>query len=336
MKAGIVLGIHGSLEGILAKAGGNAEKVSEMMLIRKYSERFEEVFVFSHDSKSYGSMMPDNCRHVRLRNRPLYLAFGWLVLLFFIARQKIGVLRLVGASSLPVLFVTGWVTRPRIVMKYYYLWHRTAGRASRGFMRAAEKVLLSAVDDVIACNSEVAMFIGKKGKIMDVKEGIITEQFDPVKIRADEKVGRMKGTKLIFVGRLVSIKDPLTLLRGYLKAKAHVPGLTLIVCGDGPLMNECRKLSDGDVHFLGFVGNVPSLMKSCDIHVMTSLYDASPRSLMEAMCMGIPSIATNVGGIPEYLTERCGILVEPGSPDAVAGAIVRLAKDRHLRKLGRK
>ncbi len=86
MNAGIVLSFHGSINGIIEKAGGNAKKVSELMLIRKYAERFDKVFVFSHDSKSCEHHMPDNCSHIKLRNRFLYIAFGWV---FLYLRQSV-------------------------------------------------------------------------------------------------------------------------------------------------------------------------------------------------------------------------------------------------------
>ena len=338
MNAGIVLSFHGSIEGIIEKAGGNAKKVSELLLIRKYAERFDHVFVFSHDSKSCEHHMPGNCSHVRLRNRLLYIAFGWLVLLIFAWRQKLGIIRLVGAAALPVLFITGWVVKARIIIKYYYLWYNTAGnRLKRWLIKRAERILIRPLDYAIAANSDVQRFIGNPDKIMDVNEGIITEEFDPEKIMEDELMARIGGVKLIFVGRLVDIKDPVTLLEAYALAKEEIKGLRLVICGDGPMRPGLEKLADRDVHFLGFVGNIPSLLKGADIYVITSLYDASPRSLMEAMCMGLPTIATKVGGVPEYMTPDSGYLVPPGDGEVLAEKIVKLSKDKEMRiKMGKK
>lgn len=332
MNAVIALGIHGSLEEILKKAGGNAGKVSEVMEINRYCQSFGRVWLLSHDGKSMKGILPANCTHVAMKNRFLYMAFGWLALLFILARGKVSVIKIVGPSALPVLFVTGWVARSLIVMKYYYLWYNTAqGGLKRGFIMRLERLLLRPVDFVIACNSEVREF-AQKSEVPRVSEGIITAAFDPDAVGTDEKVAAMKGVKAVFVGRLVQIKDPVTLLEGYRKAKKAVPGLKLVVCGDGPLMEECRKLADSDVHFMGFVGNVAQVMNSADVCVMTSTYDASPRSLLEAMCMGLPVVATSVGGIPEYMTAECGILVPPKNPAKLSEALVRLSRDASLRK----
>lgn len=332
------MSFHGSIQGIIGKAGGNAAQVSELLLIRKYAGRFDKVLVFSHDSKSFEHQMPSNCSHIKMRNRFLYIAFGWIVLLYFAWRQKLGVIRLVGAASLPVLFITGWVTRARIILKYYYLWYNTAGNfLKRWLIKRAERILIRPLDYVIAANSDVMRFVGNPDKTMGVNEGIITEAFNPENIAVDDLMSRIGGVKLIFVGRLVDIKDPVTLLEAYALAKEDIRHLRLVICGDGPLRPALEKMADKDVHFLGFVGNIPSMLKGADIFVITSLYDASPRSLMEAMCMGLPTVATKVGGVPEYLTHDAGFLVPPRDAEVLAEKIVKLAKDVDLRqRMGRK
>ena len=332
MNVAIVFGIHGSIEGIVKKSGDNVEKVSEILLLRKYAEKFDDVYVFSHDSRSYEKLMPKNCMHIRLRNRFFYLTLGWLFLLFYALRHRLDVIRFIGPSALPLLFVTGCLVRSKKIIKYYYLWYNTfTGRINRYIMKHIEKLLLWKIDYAIACNSEVEKFVGRK-MMEGVKEGIITEYFDPKKSGTDKYLKNMKGVKLVFVGRLVDIKDPLMLMHGYRKAKEVVKDIKLIVCGDGELMSECKKMADNDVHFLGFVGNIPAVLSSSDIYVITSKYDASPRSLMESMCIGLPTIATKVGGIPEYLTDDCGFLVNPGDVNGLAKSIVKLSKERKLRE----
>jgi glycosyltransferase involved in cell wall biosynthesis len=225
------------------------------------------------------------------------------------------------------------MTRGRIVLKYYYLWHNTMHGVWRKIVRRAEALLIGPVDFVIAGNREVEAFCAGKVMIPHVRESIITAEFDRGKIQADGKVDGIRGIKIIFVGRLSPVKDPVTLINAFNVAKKTEPRLRLIICGDGELMEKCKKISGKDVHFLGFAGNVPSLLKACDIYVITSVYDASPRSLMEAMCMGLPTIATRVGGIPEYLPGDCGILVPPGKPEVLAEKMVELAADKGERRL---
>jgi len=339
MNAGIVFAFHSSIEGTLERAGGNAKPVSEFLLFKRYSEAFDHVFIFSADSKSYDKMLPGNCRHIKLINRPLFILFGWLVLLLYAWRYKFKVIRLISSPAMPTVFLTGKLARAKVILKYYYLWYNTTidpvkrDLTLKAFLiKKIEKFLLYFVDYVIAGNKEVEEFVGDERKMLDINEGIITDEFDPGKVKEDGLMKRLKGVKLIFVGRLNNFKDPVTMLRGYGIAKKRIPDLKLVVCGDGDMRPDCERLADKDVHFLGFVGNVPPLLRGADIYVITSVYDASPRSLMEAMCMGLPCIATRVGGIPEYLPEDCGVLIEPGNPGLLAEKIVQLAKNREMRE----
>jgi len=340
MNAGIVFAFQGSIGDILEKGGGSEKRISEFLAIKKYSRAFENVFVFSSDSVSYEKHMPENCRHVKLRNKPLFVMFGWLVLLLYAWRYNFRVIRLISSPSLPVIFLTGKLVKAKVVLKYYYLWYNTAvdpvkkKLSVKAFLiKKIEKFLLYFLDYVVAGNRDVERFVGNEKKILDIREGIITEEFDPDKVTESRVMKKLRGTKLIFIGRLNAFKDPLTLIEGYKMAKKEIPDLKLVVCGDGELREACEKAADKDVHFLGFVGDIPSLLKGADIYVITSVYDASPRSLMEAMCMGLPVIATSVGGIPEYLPGDSGILIDPGNPKLLAEKIVKLSRNRKLRSI---
>jgi len=333
MNAIMAFSIHGSVEGIMKKAGGNGGKVSELLEIKRYAEIFGKVYVLSHDGKSYQHLMPKNCSHIRLRNRFFYLSFGWLVMAWLAWRKKVNLIKLIGPAALPLIMVAGGMKRPKVILKYYYLWHNTAkSPVKRFFIRKLERYLLGKVDYVIAANREVADFTGDKRKVLEnIREGIITEAFDPARTNPDKFVGGLKGIKVVYVGRLEAVKDPLNMMKAYAMAKKRVPDMKLVVCGDGSLMEECRRLADGDVHFLGFVSDIPGILRASDIYVITSAYDASPRSLMEAMCMGLPCIATAVGGVPEYLAEGCGFLIKPKNPGMLAEKIIRLSKNGKLR-----
>ena len=192
------------------------------------------------------------------------------------------------------------------------------------------------VDYIIPGTNEALKMIKDKNKILSIKKGIILDVFNPVKVKKHEIYKKIRGKTIVFIARLVPIKDPITLLKAYRIAKNKIKDLNLIICGDGELRKECEKLADKNVYFLGFIKDVPSVLKGADIFILTSLQDASPRSLMEAMAMGKPCIATDVGGVKEYL-ESCGILVEPKNPEKLAEAIIYLVENRDVaEELGRK
>lgn len=68
-----------------------------------------------------------------------------------------------------------------------------------------------------------------------------------------------------------------------------------------------------------------------DIFLMPSRTDAFPLAVLEAMAMGLPVVATRVGGIPEQLGDDAGILVEPEDVEGIAAAVLRLARSPELR-----
>ena len=79
--------------------------------------------------------------------------------------------------------------------------------------------------------------------------------------------------------------------------------------------------------------DVPRDYQDADIFITTSVSDGTPVSVLEAMSSGLPCIATSVGGIPEWIEHKVtGLLIQPGSPEQVAEAIMSLARDPQLRK----
>lgn len=345
MNAGVVLSRHGSFQEIKDKMGGDTSFMVELTVIEKYAERSDNVFVFSHDSKSFEKSFPDNCRHIRFYNPLIYSLFGWLFVLLYTLRYGI---RLLYVESVPammgVIFVNR-LTKAKVVLDYLYLWHQPVeGAVKKAFIRRFESFLINFADYFIAANSDIVKFVRGRGEILDVgANSLLLDKFrDPA---PDKKISRLKGKKIIFVGRLKPIKDPLTVIRAFSILRKRFPKSHLIMCGDGELRNDCEAEADENVHFLGFAKNMPSLLKACDIFVLSSRFDASPRALVEAMGSGLPCIATRVGGVPDYLDETCGILIKPGdeklladkiiylfSNPKIAGQLGRMARERIFKK----
>lgn len=117
----------------------------------------------------------------------------------------------------------------------------------------------------------------------------------------------------------------------------EIPNLKIVVVGDGPERLALEGMADDlglrrAVVFLGFRRNVERLLPSMDICVNSSHFEGSPLAVMEFMASGRPIVATSVGGVPELLDEgRCGLLVPPGDPPALAGAIRELEQNPELR-----
>ena len=346
-NAAVLFGIHGSLEGMSNKTDNNLDRVSEFMVLDKISKRFNRVFVFSFDSKKKDSILPENATHVRLFNQLFYAFFGWFVLLYYIHKNNIRFIYL-ECSALPLVFMINRLSKAIVLLNYNYLLHKiyladkdssiksriTKNRLMPFIIKHIERFLIGFVDYIVVGSKEIEHFV-PSDKIIKINKGIVVSKFNPMVTKRHDIYKRIKGPSILMIARLTEVKNPLLMIESYKLAKKRIPDLNLIICGDGRLFEECRKAADNNVHLLGFAGDIPSVLKGADVFVNPSDYDASPRSLMEAMTMGIPCIATRVGGVPDYIDETCGILVEPKNPHILAYKIVYLIRNKKIsRELG--
>jgi L-malate glycosyltransferase len=124
---------------------------------------------------------------------------------------------------------------------------------------------------------------------------------------------------------------------------AAEPQVRLLVCGDGPLEAELRKMVDrlqleSVVHFAGFVPNqlLPDYLNAADIYVSPSLEDGSSLCLMEAMACGLPSVVTNIPAVLEWVKHgHNGYVISKRNVEGLASAIVNMLQDDSSRaKMG--
>jgi glycosyltransferase involved in cell wall biosynthesis len=147
---------------------------------------------------------------------------------------------------------------------------------------------------------------------------------------------QLDGRVLAFAGRL----GPQKALGMALEAVAAVPDVTLVIAGDGPdraaLERQARELGlETRVRFLGSVSReqVLRLFRAADASVLSSAWENFPHTLVEALAVGCPVIATAVGGVPEVIREgENGLLVPANDVLALAAAIRRFFDDEELRR----
>jgi glycosyltransferase involved in cell wall biosynthesis len=117
-----------------------------------------------------------------------------------------------------------------------------------------------------------------------------------------------------------------------LRAAAELPGVALVLAGDGPEREALDALAAElgvRARFLGVRDDVPELLAIADVMVLPSHYEGLPISVLEAMAVGTPVVATAIGGTTEAVEhQRTGLLVPPGEPTALAAALRRLLDDR--------
>lgn len=145
------------------------------------------------------------------------------------------------------------------------------------------------------------------------------------------RLGLDKSKKyLLFVGQLHEVKGILTLLDALLLlgARGRLNFSTIIV-GDGPLAAEVHavvaghKLLEQSVQLQGAVtpALVAEFMGASDLFCLPSIREGRPNVIIEALAVGLPVVASKVGGIPELVGDHNGILIEPGQPELLATAL---------------
>jgi glycosyltransferase involved in cell wall biosynthesis len=141
----------------------------------------------------------------------------------------------------------------------------------------------------------------------------------------------------LFVGRMVDHKNLPRLLQAMALARQDAPGLQLWLAGHGPLLEPMQELAGSlglkeAVRFLGEREDAAALMAACDVVTLPSLREGLSNVVLEAMMSRKPVLATAVGGTPEAVVDgQTGLLVDPADTDALAAALVRLARDPALR-----
>lgn len=144
-----------------------------------------------------------------------------------------------------------------------------------------------------------------------------------------EIVGSLEGPIILSVGRMDYRKGFPDLINGFAKICSLYPSSSLVIAGGGGLFNELEKQIlemnlDGRVFLLGSRDDVSKLLGIADIYVNSSNSEGMPVSVLEAMSLGLPVIATSVGDTPYVVQPGTGVLIPPGEPDQIAQALKRL------------
>jgi glycosyltransferase involved in cell wall biosynthesis len=143
------------------------------------------------------------------------------------------------------------------------------------------------------------------------------------------------ATTFISVGAFAPAKATGVAVDAFARIARGRGGLRLVLVGDGDERLKCQRQVarygiDPLVEFTGYRTDVPALLARADSFVLPSVNENCPLALIEAMGAGLACVGSGVGGVPELLGDGNGLLVAPGDPEALAGAMAMLADDEAL------
>ncbi|MDP6544971.1 MAG: glycosyltransferase family 4 protein [Phycisphaerae bacterium] len=147
-------------------------------------------------------------------------------------------------------------------------------------------------------------------------------------VLAEHNLPPADGPLISFVGKFTEFKGIDVLLRAAKIYEQHLGGAMTVLAGDGQLWDEMHALRDEldltGVHFLGHQSQdkVSRIYNAADVSVVPSRFEAFGLVAIEALACGTPVVATNEGGLPDFINDEVGALVPVDDPEALAAAII--------------
>jgi len=202
-----------------------------------------------------------------------------------------------------------------------------------------KQIILRRADAVVALSKFLAKATCRYAGLPEQRILVQYWGIDRQQFRA-RKMGRTDLIVIGFVKHLLPKYGPEYLLRSIPIVRKAYPAIKVLLVGDGPLRSNLESLAKeleitDVVTFCGRLPHekVPEYVAQMDVMVMPSIYESETFGVAaaEAEAIGVPVVATNVGGIPEAVADGVtGILVPPRDPQALASAVLRLIEEPAL------
>ncbi|MEK6281561.1 MAG: glycosyltransferase [Acidobacteriota bacterium] len=222
-------------------------------------------------------------------------------------------------------------------------------RRKVGVLRVLDSLSARWIDPVfVACSDFVKESATEHLRLRPSRVEVIYNAVDPKTLVAStSEVDNLRmslgiparGFVFLNVGRLDPAKGQAILLKSFQKVADRMPNSYLVVLGRGPLKEDLIELTDSlgisdKVLFPGTRADVGAFLSLADVFVFPSFFEGLPLALIEAMSKGLPCIVSEIDTLREVAKhEETALLVEPGSVDQLAEAMLELYANSAKRKV---
>jgi glycosyltransferase involved in cell wall biosynthesis len=164
--------------------------------------------------------------------------------------------------------------------------------------------------------------------VQRVSKGVDSDLFHPGGPDRRASLSLAGKHVVVSVARLVPLKNVRVLVDAFRLVSVEDPESHLVIVGEGPEARALQRqaVDAGVAHRVTFTGHIPheetpAFYRSADVFALSSDFDNSPNVVLEAMASGLPIVATDVGGVREFVDASGGTLVPARQPEMLARAI---------------
>jgi glycosyltransferase involved in cell wall biosynthesis len=267
---------------------------------------------------------------VRFSYRPRAARIAYIVAVLELARRlrrsgtPVDILHAhVHRMGLPAVVAGALLRRAVVISEHSSEWSErtlSSGALRRARIAFRHAALVCPVSRALQASIEA---YGVEGEFRVVPNAVDTEIFYPC-----ERIPDAAPARLVNVALHEEIKGLDVLLQAFALLAESRPDVVLELIGDGPRKGSLERLAAelgiaDRVRFRGALapGDVAEALRAADLFVLSSRSETLGAAVIEALCTGLPVVATAVGGVPEVIGEEDGMLVPPGDADRLATGV---------------
>lgn len=304
----------------------------------KYRVLFASLGEFAPWLREYMQTQGVECFSCDAKSRKDYVS-AILKLSSFLKKEKVDILHvhLFDPSIVGLLAGVKAGTKYRVMTRHYSDYHT---RINKNWHVRLDKMCNRLSHKIIAVSEHTSDHVieiegAPREKVVTVYNGIDFERVQPSKDNFRERIRQEFDAEdkflILTTGRLHPEKGYPYLFEAVAKLKKLVnKPFVWLIAGKGPLETEFRQRvselgCDDVIKFIGFRKDIPDLMSTADVFVLPSVAEAFGVVFAEAIYLGVPIVATKIGGIPEIVTDGVdGILIPPADSNAIANTVADL------------
>ena len=308
---------------------GGAERMAVNLANEMPRDRYRAYLCATRHEGPLADCIAGHVERICLYRRHRWALRPALRLVRFIRSHRVQILHAHGTSLLLADFAALFPPHPRLVWHVHFGGYPTTRRFDRTY-----RLLARRVHGVVAASEPLVRWSRDRLGVSGDRIGYLPNFVcDAQPVPAYPGLPGKAGKRIVCVANFRPEKDHGVLLEAVSQVRRLEPDVHLFLVGAsvdehyaGMIRNRIAELQLHDcVTWMGTRGDVPALLQSMDVGVLSSRTEGLPLSLLEYGAAGLASVATRVGQCPDVLDQGpCGLLVPPCSPSLLAEAIASL------------